>query len=410
MPEFQIFDYIVVGCGGIGSATLYWLARTDPNAKILGIEQFELGHHNGGSQDYSRIIRRCYHETKFAKFAQDTYSAWKFAEDESGIKLVHKTGGLFMSDKSDSVSSNVTRMYVDAMKAVNVKCDLMSAKDINSKWPQFNFGDNVFGVFDSEAGLVDAAMANSVHQQLAEARGVKIITQTKVVKLEKISAGMKVHTSVGTYQCRKVIVTAGAWLNQVLSSTNVQIPVGVTQEQVTYLATPHLKSFTKENFPIFIYLDKEKEFYGMPIHGIAAFKIGIDAGGPLVTGDTRNFKPDPVREKKCVDFLKENVPKSTGRITLTKTCLYTMTYDRTFVIDTLSSKGYPDVIVCCGAGHAYKFAALMGKILSEMSIKGSTKHDISMFSMNRPAITDKNFKPQFTVYDSSVRDIGQSKL
>lgn len=48
------------------------------------------------------------------------------------------------------------------------------------------------GVFDSEAGLVDAAMANSVHQQLAEARGVKIITKTKVVKLEKVSAGMKV--------------------------------------------------------------------------------------------------------------------------------------------------------------------------------------------------------------------------
>lgn len=50
-----------------------------------------------------------------------------------------------MSDKLDSVSSNVTRMYADAMKAVNVKCDLMNAKDINSKWPQFNFGDNVIG-------------------------------------------------------------------------------------------------------------------------------------------------------------------------------------------------------------------------------------------------------------------------
>lgn len=79
MTESTVFDYIVVGCGGIGSATLYWLTRLAPNAsnkprqflfheqffakkkknifiEILGLEKFDLGHHNGGSQDYSRIM------------------------------------------------------------------------------------------------------------------------------------------------------------------------------------------------------------------------------------------------------------------------------------------------------------------------------------------------------------------
>ena len=43
-----------------------------------------------------------------------------------------------------------------------------------------------------------------------------------------------------------------------------------------------------------------------------------------------------------------------GPIQETKTCLYTMTLDRHFVVDTLAYKGLPQVVVCCGAGHAYK--------------------------------------------------------
>lgn len=54
----------------------------------------------------------------------------------------------------------------------------------------------------------------------------------------------------------------------------------------------------------------------------------------------------------------------------------------------------------------------MGKILSEMAVIGKTNHDIAMFTINRPAIEDSNYKPQFSVYDSSVYDMNtaQAKL
>ena len=51
---------IVVGLGGIGSGAAYWLARRF-GPDVLGLEQFELGHANGASQDHSRIIRYSYH-------------------------------------------------------------------------------------------------------------------------------------------------------------------------------------------------------------------------------------------------------------------------------------------------------------------------------------------------------------
>ena len=39
------FDSIVVGLGGMGSATVYHLARR--GQRVLGLEQFDLGHDLG---------------------------------------------------------------------------------------------------------------------------------------------------------------------------------------------------------------------------------------------------------------------------------------------------------------------------------------------------------------------------
>lgn len=43
------YEYIVLGCGGIGSGAAYWLARR-AGSEVLGLEQFTLGHDHGGSQ------------------------------------------------------------------------------------------------------------------------------------------------------------------------------------------------------------------------------------------------------------------------------------------------------------------------------------------------------------------------
>ena len=54
------YDCIVVGIGGMGSATLYELRRRGKN--VLGIEQFDLAHENGSSHGSTRIIRLAYYE------------------------------------------------------------------------------------------------------------------------------------------------------------------------------------------------------------------------------------------------------------------------------------------------------------------------------------------------------------
>jgi sarcosine oxidase len=92
-------------------------------------------------------------------------------------------------------------------------------------------------------------------------------------------------------------------------------------------------------------------------------------------------------------FLQERIPTFLGPTLYTKTCLYTMPPDRHFVIDTVP--GYPQVTVVVDGGHAFKFAALIGRILSQLALDDRSDYPITPFRADRPALTDPTFQPIF---------------
>ena len=110
-------------------------------------------------------------------------------------------------------------------------------------------------------------------------------------------------------------------------------------------------------------------FYGFPIFGEQGPKVGQDAGGKEVTADTRTFEPDQDALGRVQEFLGKYIPSALGPIIYTKSCLYTLTPDRDFVLDAVP--GHPNVIVAIGGGHGFKFASLIGRILPKLAIDGT---------------------------------------
>lgn len=384
MDDPQHFEVIVIGCGGIGSGAVYWLSRRLGKG-VLGLEQFKLGHEHGGSQDVSRIIRLMYHDRKYTKLAPETFKAWEEVELESGLKIFHKTGGIDFAAKGTPGEALLNKVKA-ALAIENIPFQNLTGPEMSQRFPTLTTGSDVVGIYQADAGIADAAVVNASHIQLARAHGATIIDECPVTRLETLKNGeVRVHTCKGTFQCKKVVVASGAWTNHVLGTLGVHIPMYVTQEQVTYYATPNLKEFTKDRFPVFI-CHGDKDFYGMGIHCNTGFKIGIHEGGPVVTAHTRDYNPCKVREELCTEFIRKYMPKAEGPILFTKTCLYAITPDKDFLIDTLSSVGLPQIAVVLGAGHGYKFASLLGKILSELAVDGRTKFDISGFKFDREAL------------------------
>jgi len=386
------YDYIVLGCGGIGSGTAYWLARR-AGGEVLGLEQFPLGHSHGGSQDHSRIIRLTYHHADYTRLTPHTYTAWAALEAESAVQVVFKTGGIELA-LMNSPHTREIEIYAGAMDAAGIPYEKLDGGEVMRRYPQFHLREEVAALWQADTGLVDAGKANAAHVATARYYGATILDQCQVTALHPHEGGVDVETERGTFTCKRLIVTAGAWTDKVLASVGFRLGITVTQEQVTYYATPNLRDFAVGRFPIFIW-HGDHVIYGFPVYGEVATKAALDAAGPVVSADLRTYDADPERERVVEDWLKEHLPGFLGPKLYTKTCLYDMPRDRNFVIDALP--GCPQILVCSGAGHAYKFASLLGKIFSELAIDGRTDYLIEPFTLNRLAITDSNYPPVFHI-------------
>ena len=377
------YEYIVLGLGGLGSAAAFWLARR-AGANVLGLEQFELGHGRGESEDHSRIVRLSYHTPGYVHLAKRAYESWRLVESEANEELLRITGGLDLGPRDSAIPLNP---YLQSMDAAGVPYQHLTADEIVRRWPQFRLPADVHGIFQEQGGFAKAAAANAAHRRLARQHGATLRDGAPVTMIGAEGGEICLTVDGGTYRCGKLIVAAGPWSNEVLGSFGIELPLQVTREQVTYFASPDLAAFSPDRFPVWIWMD-DPCFYGLPVFGAPGAKVGQDVGGKLTTADTRDFDPDLEYLKRVEGFVSRYLPGAMGPIHTIKTCLYTLTPDRDFVIDAIP--GSPNVLVAIGAGHAYKFASVIGRILAELAIDGRTPSDLSPFGIDRSILRIKN--------------------
>jgi sarcosine oxidase len=377
------YKYIVLGLGGFGSAAAYWLSRR-AGQDVLGLEQFELGHVRGESQDHSRIIRLSYHTPAYVELAKHAFRAWAELEHESAQRLILRTGGL---DFAHRISAIPLTDYSGSMDAAGVGYESLDAGEIMRRWPPFRLTDDVHGLFQSESGIVMAARGNAAHQRMAREHGAMLRERAPVDAIRTSPGEIEVDAGGTAYRCSRLIIAAGAWSNRALAPFGVRLPLTITQEQVTYFATPHLTDFQPERFPIWIWIDNPC-FYGLPAFGEPGPKVGQHLGGREVTADTRTFEADQAALQRVQDFLSKYIPSALGPVIYTKSCLYTLTPDRDFVLDTLPE--HPNVMVAIGGGHGFKFASLIGQSMSELAVDGRTGCNLEPFRIDRAILRMPN--------------------
>lgn len=372
-------EYVVVGLGALGSATAWQLARR--GASVVGLEQFALGHARGASHDTSRIIRHSYHTPGYVELTFAAYADWADLESVSGEALVTVTGGvdLFPPQAAIPIDS-----YTSSMDACGVGYQVLSAAETMARWPQFALPAGTTVLHQSRTGIVPAAVGTAAMQRLARAAGARLYADSGVTDLRDHGDHLEVDAAGRTYRCRRVVVTADAWTNDVLGHLGSELPLTVLQEQVTYVQPADASSFAPERFPVWIWMD-DPSFYGFPCFGATTVKSAEDCGGHPVDPHTRTGDVEPAAERRLLDFLARVVPAAGVDVVGSKTCLYTLTPDRDFALGSLP--GHDGVIVGLGAAHGMKFAPTIGRLLADLATAGRTDTDITPFALDRPALT-----------------------
>jgi sarcosine oxidase len=375
-------EYVVIGLGALGSATAWQLARR--GASVLGLEQFPLGHARGASHDTSRIIRHSYHTSAYVALTFSAYEDWADLEAASGEQLVTITGGVDLFPPMAAIDIST---YTASMDACGVPYDVLSATQCAGRWPQFALPAGTSVLHQARTGIVPAAVSVAAMQRLARDAGARLVDDCVVTGLRDLGDHLEVEAGGRTVRCRRVVVTADAWANDLLEQIGVRIPLTVLQEQVTYVQPDNPEVFAPQRFPVWIWMD-DPSFYGFPCYGATTVKSAEDCGGQEVDPHSRSGDVEPAAERRLLDFLARIIPSAGTTVVRSKTCLYTLTPDRDFVLGPLP--GHEGVVVGLAAAHGMKFAPTFGRLLADIAATGRTGDadvDLSPFDAGRPALT-----------------------
>jgi sarcosine oxidase len=370
---------VIVGAGAMGSAAAYHLAkRGEP---VLLIEQFALGHDRGSSHGAARITRHSYADPRYARLMPAAFRAWRALEADAGESVYIRTGGVSFAapgvDYAARVAASLAELGVPHWRG--------PGREWNRRQPTFRLPGDYDAVFEPDAGLVAAARAVALQVELARRLGgprTRVLERTPVRRIDLDGRRPAVVTDSARIVAERVLVTAGAWVKRLVPA--LPVPLRATRQQVLYFRPSDRLAFQIGRFPVFIGAGTEDVFYGMPEFLGLGVKVARH-GGPEIDPDREDRTVGEEYRSVVRKYLQDHLPAlAAAPIDRTEICLYTMAPDEQFQVDLLP--GRPDVIVASPcSGHGFKFSCLIGRILADLAITGTTDVAIEPWRLPGPA-------------------------
>ena len=372
----QEFDCIVIGVGGMGSSTLYNLAKR--GRRVLGLEQFDIPHAEGSSHGVNRIIRLAYYEhPSYVPLLRRAYELWSDIESVTGEQLLYKTGSIDTAPSGHEVFEG----SLESCLLHDIPHRVLNHAQINEEFPGYQLPSGHMGLLQGDGGFVLSERSIVAYANAAMSTGAEIHAREVVSGWEPDQGGVRVFTDRGEYTAERLVITAGAW-------TSGMVPIlddlAVPERQVLAWLQPIDGSlYTPEVFPVFNAYFDEGRYYGFPVYGIPGFKVGRyhhleEVIDPDFAIKTVNSEDEAVLRSAVERYF----PKANGTTMTLKTCMFTNTPDEHFIVDLLPANS--QVAVAAGfSGHGFKFASVIGEILADLAINGETEHNIDLLKIDR---------------------------
>jgi sarcosine oxidase len=355
----------VIGAGAFGGWTA--LRLLEGGARVTLMDAWGPGNSRASSGGETRIMRGTYGpDQPYTEMAAQALRLWEKYERRWKRRFLHCTGVLWMVGSGDD---SFERGSLGMLRKAGIKFEELSNAQMKRRWPQVNFAEVRWGIFEPECGYLDArascqAVVEAFVDGGGEYRQVTVLgdgLEASPLKSLGLSDGTRVKADQYVFAC-------GPWLGKMFPETlgNVIRP---TKQDIFFFGTPAGDSrFSDTRLPV--WGDHgERFFYGIP---------GSDGRGFKVADDTRGGEFDPTDGERIVspstlkrvrEYVAFRFPgMKDAPLIETRVCQYEQTADSGFIVDR-----HPRMenvwVMGGGSGHGFKHGPALGEMMAELVVE-----------------------------------------
>ena len=251
------YDMIIIGGGGHGLSTAYYLAREHGLTNIAVLEKGYLGSGNIGRN--TTIVRANYFLPGNSEFYSHSLKLWEGLEADLNYNVMHSQRGLINLFHSDGQRDAFARRG-NAMINQGDDAVLLDRDGVRKLLPYLDFDNTRFPIY---GGLLHPRGGTARHDAVAwgyargaDRRGVDLIQNCEVTGIDIENGAVKgVQTTRGAIRAKKVGIVVAGRSGQVAAMAGMRLPIEshVLQAFVTEGLKPvidHVISFGMGHFYI----------------------------------------------------------------------------------------------------------------------------------------------------------------
>lgn len=367
-------EILVIGSGVIGSSIAYHLAQQ--GRQVLVVERSEVAVEPAASWASAGGVRRQGRHPAEARLASEAIERWKTLEEELGVEIGYRRGGNLLVTESDEEAESLVGFVRDQQEMGFVDVRLVDKQEVRMLVPGIS-EKVVEGSYSPSDGQADPTLTTRAFANAAERYGATYWKGTACLALVK--QGQRVvgaQTERGEVRAQVVVLAAGAWSNELLSTIGISLPIRMYALQMV-LSTPASINVLQ---PVLSAVNRSLSLKQL---NSGAFLIGGGwLGEPTADGRFYTMRPENVRgnwETAC-----EILPAvDQQRIEQSWCGLEAKSFDDTPFIGEMP--GVEGLTVAAGfSGHGFALAPALGRAVADQ-IEGRPAPELEGLSPNRIA-------------------------
>lgn len=352
----------VVGAGAFGGWTALHLLRK--GYQVTLIDAWGPGNSRSSSGDETRVIRSTYGNNEFYfNLNVRALQLWKEHEQRWQKKIFQNKGVLWMCYRENTPIVDDSILFAEKNKT---PYERLSNDELNKRFPLVNTSDLHHAYLDPFGGCLRARESCQLVQKTFIDEGGKYVQsfvqpgnteKSRLVNI-KLSNGNTLQADVYVFAC-------GSWLGK-LFPAQLGSTITCTKQEVYYFGVPSHHAAALDSMPVWVDVDGNDFYYGIPGNQYRGFKIGVDKRGETFDPTTGDRIMNQEVFQKARNFIAHRFPVlKDAPLIESRVCPYENSPDGNFIFDH-----HPEInnlfFMGGGSGHGFKHGPAFGEMASNI--------------------------------------------